>query len=72
MLRSHKDSDQAPTTFKDLTLPTSKNLAQKQHYLNDKMRENGLKQVSNIVKGSCAFKRGQMTLTIEDTVFMKY
>lgn len=36
------------------------------------MRENGLKQVSNIVKGSCAFKRGQMTLTIEDTVFMKY
>lgn len=36
------------------------------------MRGNGLKQVSNIVKSSSASKRGQITLKIEDTVFMKY
>lgn len=36
------------------------------------MRGSGLKWVSNIVKGLCASKRGQITLKIEDTVFMKY
>lgn len=36
------------------------------------MRENGLQHFTNIVKGSHASKRGQVTLKFEETISMKY